>query len=113
MIGQVFAHRVFPADLGEIAIEAEIETGLEASCTVLGALNTIAAEGFVLNASSFTIADCHLAPMIAYFIQAPEGVAALEAQPARQSWWGIVSKRESIKETDPGSPSPLQTPDTR
>ncbi len=73
MVRQVFAHRVFRPAVGEPSDEAEIKSGLEASRTVLAALNAIAEEGHILREGEVTIADCHLAPMIAYFVQAPEG----------------------------------------
>jgi len=105
MVRQVFAHRVFRPASGERADEAEVLAGLEASGTVLAALNTIAAERLVLDGCSLTIADCHLAPMIAYFTQAPEGAEALSNQSALSEWWESVSQQPSIQMTDPGLPS--------
>lgn len=105
MVRQVFAHRVFRPAVGEQTDEAEVKAGLEASETVLTALNTIAAERLVLDDGAFTIADCHLAPMIAYFVQAPEGADALGNQSALFEWWERVSQRPSILTTDPGLPS--------
>ncbi|WP_153769171.1 glutathione S-transferase family protein [Labrenzia sp. CE80] len=104
MIRQVFAHRIFGPSVGEQTDESEIEAGVEASRIVLSALNTIVAEGVVLNGQNFTIADCHLAPMIAYFIQAPEGADSLKNQSALFDWWAMVSERASIRETAPGLP---------
>ncbi|MEM5543657.1 glutathione S-transferase family protein [Sulfitobacter sp. AS92] len=105
MVRQVFAHRVFRPALGERVDEAEVLAGLEASGTVLAALNTIAAERLVLDGRTLTIADCHLAPMIAYFAQAPEGAEALSNQSALFEWWENVSQQPSIQMTDPGLPS--------
>lgn len=105
MVQQVFAHRVFRPAVGEVADEAEIIAGIEASHTVLGALNNIAKEGRVLNGHSFTVADCHLAPMIAYFVQAREGAVALSAHKNLADWWATVSQRESLQSTEPGLPS--------
>lgn len=105
MVRQVFAHRVFRPAMGEAGDETEIASGIEASRPVLSALNTVAAEGHVLDGQSVTIADCHLAPMVAYFVQAPEGASALCAYPELAAWWAIASQRESMKTTDPGLPS--------
>lgn len=105
MVRQVFAHRVFRPAVGEKSDEAEIEKGLEASLPVLGALNTLASEGHVLDGQTFTLADCHLTPMIAYFIQAVEGQAALSEYSEFADWWASASQRRSTKETDPGLPS--------
>ncbi|WP_114391299.1 glutathione S-transferase family protein [Notoacmeibacter marinus] len=104
MVRQVFAHRVFRPAVGEAGDISEIENGLAASQTVLKALETLAAEAYVLNKQTFTLADCHLAPMIAYFVQAPEGKAVLSDYAALSDWWEWASQRASVKETDPGLP---------
>lgn len=105
MVRQVFAHRVFRPTEGEITDETEVAEGLEAAQIVLDALDKIAAERHVLYGQGFTIADCHLAPMVAYFVQAPEGAEALAQSPRLAEWWESVSKRESIRVTNPGLPS--------
>lgn len=106
LIRQVFEHRVFRPAAGEKADEAEIASGLKASRTVLDALDRLAAEGLVLNGSAFTLADCHLAPMIAYFATAPEGADALRNCPALSDWWSSVADRPSLLATEPGLPEP-------
>lgn len=105
MVRQVFAHRVFRPAIGEVSDEAEVAEGIKASLPVLGALNSLASEGHVLNDQIFTLADCHLAPMIAYFVQAPEGAELLSAYSALADWWASALQRRSTKETDPGLPS--------
>lgn len=105
MVRQVFAHRVFRPAIGEASDEAEVEYGLEASRTVLQALEALATEAHVLDKRTFTLADCHLAPMIAYFVQAPEGKGALSEYSALSEWWEWASLRTSVVETDPGLPS--------
>ncbi|MCK0142257.1 glutathione S-transferase family protein [Aliiroseovarius sp. F20344] len=104
MVRQVFAHRVFRPAVREGSSEDEVENGLAASRTVLQALETLAAEAHVLDRQTFTLADCHLAPMIAYFVQAPEGKAALSNYSALSDWWEWASPRASVRETDPGLP---------
>ena len=104
MVRQVFAHRVFRPLEGERADEGEIAAGLEASHTVLGALDRIAAEGRVLEGEHVTLADCHLAPMLAYFVQAPEGAEALSLHAALTDWWEAISDRPSVRATDPQLP---------
>lgn len=105
MVRQVFAHRVFRPAIGEVSDETEVAEGIKASLPVLGALNSLALEGHVLNDQTFTLADCHLAPMVAYFVQAPEGAELLSAYSALADWWASASQRRSTKETDPGLPS--------
>jgi glutathione S-transferase len=106
MVRQVFSKRVFRPAAGEPADELEVSAGIETSRRVLGALNAIAAEGRVLDGQNFTIADCHLAPMVAYFVQAPEGARALSGHAALAGWWAAASQRTSLRATCPGLPSP-------
>lgn len=106
MVRQVFAHRVFRPAEGLYADETEIVAGMEGAQVVLGALNTIAEEGLVLDGAGITLADCHLAPMMAYFAMAPEGAAALDQYPALAAWWSALRQRDSLVATDPGLPNP-------
>ena len=64
----------------------------------------IAAEGLVLNGALVTLVDLHLAPMIAAFVQAPEGPAALIPHKALVRWWRWMAERPAIAATDPGLP---------
>jgi glutathione S-transferase len=105
MIRQVFSHRVFRPAVDVDSDETEVEQGVEASRTVLAALNALAAEGLVLNGRTFTLADCHLAPMVAYFVQAAEGAEALGDYTALSDWWAAIAQRKSVLETVPGLPS--------
>lgn len=101
MVRQVFGQRVFGPLEGEAADEGEIAAGLEASGRVLAVLDQIASEGLVLNGRDITLADCHLAPMIAYFVLAPEGAEMLASYPALTKWWEDISKMPMVQATDP------------
>lgn len=105
MVRQVFAQRVFRPSIGEVGDEVKIAEGLEASVPVLRALNALASEGYVLSGGAITLADCHLAPMVAYFVQAAEGASALQTHSALADWWSNRSRRQAILDTDPGLPS--------
>ena len=102
LVRQVFAHRVFHPMVGEAGCEREIATGLAASERVLDVVDRIAAEGLVLTGTAVTLADCHLAPVIAYFALAPEGKDALAQRPALSRWWRSVEAVASVVTTDPG-----------
>ena len=104
MIRQVFANRVFCSFEGRDGDEAEILEGMVKSNTVLDALEQIANEGLVLNGKTLTLADFHLAPMIAYFNYAPEGAEALETRSSLMNWWNTISRRKSMTSTDPKLP---------
>jgi glutathione S-transferase len=101
MVKQVFSERVFRPLEGEPSNEEEITAGLEASHKVLVVLERIAKEGLVLNGSILTLADCHLAPMIDYFIRADEGRDALRSYPTLCRWQKQTSVMAMLHSSDP------------
>lgn len=101
LVRQVSSHGFFRPYLGEPSNREEVDAGLEASRKVLSFLNGVAGEGEVLNGRSITLADCHLAPMMDYFVRAEEGKAALSPHLALQSWWDKVSALDVLEATDP------------
>jgi glutathione S-transferase len=106
MVRQVFSQRVFSPLLGENSDESAIAAGLEASQTVLAVLDGFAQEGHVLNGATTTLADCHLAPMMDYFVRANEGREALERYPALSKWWKHAAAADMVRTTDPDLPRP-------
>lgn len=104
MVRQVFSQRVFGPRLGRPVDKREIETGLDTSGQVLRALDDLVGSDGFLVASRLSLADLHLAPMMAYFTAAPEGRAALDRYPKLSRWWKAMATRDSLAETDPGLP---------
>ncbi|MGR3321408.1 MAG: glutathione S-transferase family protein [Pseudooceanicola sp.] len=104
MVRQVYSAAVFDGPRGVPTAQAEVEAGLKAAAPVLTMLEEIAAEGLVLDAGRPTLADLHLAPMVAAFVQAKEGAAALARRPALAEWWRRMAARDSLSRTDPGPP---------
>ena len=101
MVRQVASHGFFRPFFGDKANREEIDAGLEASAKVLSFLDGAAGEGLVLNGRDLTLADCHLAPMVDYFVRAEEGKAALFSHLALQGWWDRISGLDVVKATDP------------
>ena len=101
MVRQVSSHAFFRPSVGEQSSREEIDTGLEASRKVLSFLDGVAAEGEVLTDRAFTLADCHLAPMMDYFVRAEEGKEALSPHLALRKWWDRVSVLSVLQATDP------------
>ena len=106
MVRQVFSHRVFRPHLGGEADEDEVRRGLQASATVLRALEGLAGDGPWLLGQQLTLADIHLGPMMAYFAPAPEGGALLARFPRLSGWWSRIAARPSMVESAPGLPEP-------
>ncbi|PWG01941.1 glutathione S-transferase family protein [Sphingosinicella humi] len=101
MVRQVASHAFFRPYFGEQSSREEVDAGLEASKTVLAFLDVVAGEGEVLTGRDITLADCHLAPMMDYFVRAEEGKAALSPHLALQRWWDRVSVLDILRVTDP------------
>jgi glutathione S-transferase len=51
--------------------------------------------------SAISLADLHLAPIMAYVSSTPEGADLLAAQPRLNAWWGRMSGRPSMVKTAP------------
>lgn len=107
LVRQVFSHRVFRPAAGEAVDEALVAQGLAKAPAVLAALEKLC-DGRHLAGENLSLADLHLAPMIAYFTQAPEGAAMLSDYPRLSTWWQGISRRPSLIETDPGLPKPTR-----
>lgn len=109
LVLQVYAHRVFRPLEGLPPDEGQIAEGLSRAPTVLAALEAIAAEGLLLNTAAPSLADCHLAPMLAAFSAADEGAALLLLYPALNRWWSAIRLLPAFRTS---GPDPLH-PDTR
>ncbi len=101
MVRGVFSHGFYYRHIGMEPDPGKLAAGLDASRPALGALEDIAREGRQLNGTDFSLADLHLAPMMAYFTKAPEGAALLEDYPLLHGWWKETETRPSLVATDP------------
>jgi len=101
MVRQVFSHRVFRVRTGQPPDENEITSGVAASARVLDALETLAGDGGFLVGDQLSLADLHLAPMMAYFTAAGEGRAMLARHPRLSAWWNLIRARPVLVETEP------------
>ncbi len=101
MVRQVFSHRVFRPRMGQQVDEAEIQSGIVASESTLRALEALAGDGDFLIDDRLSLADLHLAPMMAYFAAADEGGAVLARQPKLSHWWSMIQHRPAVVATDP------------
>ncbi len=104
MIRQVFSQRVFGPNEGCPVDENEVQAGLTRASVVLNAIENIAGEGKQLVDKGLSLADIHLAPMIAYFAATAEGKELISGLPKLATWWEVMATRPSLLETDPGLP---------
>ena len=100
LIRQVFSNAVFAPFAGETANASVLQAGLDAAPTILGALDEIAREGTVLN-GTWTLADIHLSPMMAYFTMVAESTSLMAPHKHLSAWWKNAKTRHSLRVTDP------------
>jgi glutathione S-transferase len=105
MVRQVFSERVFGPAVGRAADEAIIRQGLEKSSRVFAALEATTSGDTGPLTGDWSLADFHLAPMIAYFSAASEGRDMLAQFPRLAAWWDLVRVRQSLVDTEPGLPA--------
>lgn len=103
MVRDVFSHGFYRPHFGEEFEPDNVTRGLAGSHPVLTALDGIAQEGLQLNSRDISLADIHLAPMIAYFTMVPEAAKLLADFPALSAWWSTLQNRSSLIGTDPFS----------
>jgi glutathione S-transferase len=104
MVRQAFSHSVFRPLVGEPADATEIKRGLEGSARALGALEALATDTGFMIGHQLSLADLHLAPMLAYFAAAPKAAVVLAGYPKLSDWWQAMQGRPSLVATDPGLP---------
>jgi glutathione S-transferase len=108
LVRQVFSHGVFRPRLGHPTDPIEYQRGLEAAPIVLQALDRLASEGRFLVADSLSLADIHLAPMIAYFTSDLHGETLLRQHYRLSTWWSAMSLEKHFVETKPVMPEASQ-----
>ncbi len=101
MVRQVSSHAFFRPLVGEESSPEEVERGLKASIKILSFFDDVAREGEILTGRVISLADCHLAPMVDYFVRAEQGKAALSPHLALQRWWNQLSDWDVLEATDP------------
>lgn len=97
LVRLVYARSVFGPAQGDAVDEAAISAGLERAWPVIAVLDAMAADH--LRAERPTLADIHLAPMIAAFAASREGAALLDRFPHLSRWWQRIAERHSMVDT--------------
>lgn len=106
MVRHVAGERVFASLRRRQPDEALIRTGLEGSLRVLDALEAIIpGDSPLAGGTVWSLADFHLAPMMAYFTTAPEGEEALARYARLSAWWQVMRERQSVQEVATGLPA--------
>ena len=101
LVWDIFVERVGNPKDGKPSDEAKIATALPLARTCLAALNDLAPRAPWLAGDQPTLADLHAAPIVDYFLQAPEG-RMLGDWPRLARWWSAMAVRQSMAATKPG-----------
>jgi glutathione S-transferase len=104
LVRQVFSHCVFRPRIGETSDPAEIARGMEAAPRILAAIAALAGEGPFPLGETLSLADLHLAPILAAFASTEPGREALARVPLLAGWWARMAALPCLAATDPGLP---------
>ena len=99
MVVELFVQRAAMPKMGQSSDEAKIAAALPEAEKAADALVAVKGDSRWMAGESFSLADLHLAPVIAYVNQTPEGRAMLQRRPALARWWEEASKRPSVVAT--------------
>ena len=98
MVWSIFVERCRAAVSGRKADEDKIAAAVPQVAHALDALEEMTL-GPQLIGEALTLADLHLAAMLAYGTLAPEGATLVEARPRLQRWWTTMKQRPSMRDT--------------
>lgn len=101
LVRQAFSHGVYRPMMGEAADTEALKAGLEAAPRVLDALEDIAQEGLVLQPGQFSLADCHLWPMMDYFAMLPKARELLVQRDGLRTWMHGMERHPAAIATRP------------
>lgn len=101
LVWDIYVEAVSKPKRGETIDEAKVAAALPRAATCLEALTCRKTSGPWLCGDQLTLADLHAAPILAYFVKAPQGLALLEQKPELMSWWRELSSRRSFEQTEP------------
>ena len=109
LIGKVVIQRIQPI-LGGTTDEKVIAEAMPLVEKGVKALEILAEGGSFLVGQSLSLADLHLAPVLAYFSTTPEGQKTLAGAPRLSRWWQQISTRPSMTQTQPSLGSSTDPP---
>jgi glutathione S-transferase len=101
LISACVIQRVVVPMVGGTTDEAVIEAALPTARVSLRAFDLLCHDHAWLAGDRLSLADLHLAPIMAYFSGTPEGQRLLPEHPKLMSWWAAMSSRPSMAKTQP------------
>ncbi len=101
MISACVIQRVVVPMTGGTTDEAVIAAAMPTAQISLGAFEELLEDHAWLAGDALSLADLHVAPVMAYFSGTPEGQRLLPEHPKLTRWWAAVSSRPSMAKTQP------------
>jgi len=101
LVWDISVERIDAPREGRAPDEAKIAAALPRARLCLRVLADLMAGAPFLAGDSLSLADLHAAPMLAYFLAAPEGAALMAEQPALTAWWQRIAARPGMTATRP------------
>lgn len=98
LIWDITVERLVAPTEGREPDEAKIAATIPQAQTVLAALSDLMTGPYLLG-GQLTLADLHLATIIAYFRLAPEGQQLIAQAPKIARWWTLMEQRPSLQQT--------------
>lgn len=87
--------------LGGAADESIIEAALPEVDKSMTEIERLLADRQYLAGNALSLADLHLAPVFAYFVDTPESKAILASKAGLTAWWQRIVSRDSMTSTQP------------
>jgi glutathione S-transferase len=102
LIGKCVWQRMVMPMIGQATDEGVIAEAMPKIETSVAALENLAdPSGPYLCGTAPSLADLHVAPVMAYFSGTPEGQSLLAKSPKLSRWWQVMSARPSMVKTQP------------
>jgi glutathione S-transferase len=101
LITRIVMQRVVAPMMGGTPDDKVVESGLANARTTCAELERLMAGAAFLAGDQLSLADLHVAPIMAYAVMTPEGKGLLEQYRGLQSWWQRMAARPSMAATQP------------
>jgi glutathione S-transferase len=101
MISAIVIQRVVMPMVGGTTDETIIAAALPTAIVSLQALEDLLGDQAYLAGAELSLADLHLAPVMAYYTATPEGQGLMPGYPGLARWWAAISARPSMVKTQP------------
>jgi glutathione S-transferase len=101
LVWGIYVEQVSKSRRGVAPDEARLASALAKAPVCLKALADLMADAAWLAGAELSLADLHVAPMIHYFLMAPQGNEMINAHSALTPWWSRMNSRASMERTKP------------